>query len=114
MLARDLRGVSRSVVVPVDAGRLPGLGHDRQDVPAADRRPGPHRHSLWSRAPASDCRRRAVAVEAADNGHVGVEQFADFGGDGLEDFSGLGVTGDERRDPPERGLLFGKLGERLV
>jgi hypothetical protein len=81
---------------------------------AADRRPSAHRHPSARRTPASDRRRSSVAVVAPDNRYVGVEQLANFGRYGLEDFSGRGVTGDERRDPPQRRLLFSKPSERLV
>ena len=114
MADRDLCGLARGVVVPVDPRRLSRLRYERRHVAAAEHRTSSHRHPAWRCAPASDRSRRAVPVVAADNRYVRVEQLANFGRYCLEDFGGRGVTSDERRNSAERRLLFGKLRERLV
>src|SRR6185295_7082887 len=56
--------------------------------------------------PSPDALQLPIAVVAADDRYVGVEQLADLGRHGLEDLGGRGVTGDERRDASQRCLLL--------
>jgi hypothetical protein len=81
---------------------------------AADRRASAHGHPSTRRAPASDRRRSSVAVVATDNRYVGVEQLANFGRHGLEDFGGRGVTGDECRHASQRCLFLCEPCESLA
>ena len=81
---------------------------------AANRRASAHGHPSTRRAPASDRRRSCVAVVAADNRYVGVEQLANFGRHGLEDFGGRGITGDERCDASQRCLFLCEPCERFA
>jgi hypothetical protein len=107
--ARDLRGLARGVGVFVDPRRLTGPGHHCRDIATADGRASPHRRASRTGAPAPDRRHRAVAVEAANGRRVGIEQFANLSGHGLEDFTGVGVSGDERRDTSQGGLFLSEL-----
>ena len=106
--ARDLRGLARGVVVPVDPRRPFRLRNERQHVVAADDRTSSHGHPAWRCAPASDRRCRAVAVIPADDRDVRVEQRADLHRNGIEDLAGRSIASDERRDAPQRGLLVGE------
>ena len=106
--ARDLRGLTRCVVVPVDPRRPSRLRHQRQDVAAADNRTSPHGHPARRCAPASDRRRRAVTVIPADDRDVRVEQRADLHRNGIEHLAGWCIASDERRHAAQRGLLVGQ------
>ena len=114
MAARDLGGLARGVVVPVDPRRLLRLRNERQHVAAADSRTSSHRHSARRCAPASDRRCRAIAVIPADDRDVRVEQRADLHRNGIEDLAGWSIASDERRDTPKRGLLISELCQRLA
>ena len=114
--AHQLGRVAADVAVVLDPRGPAGARDDRGQPVAVGQRHGgadDEAAGVVLVGPAAD-RPRLPALVADRRRRAHVQQPPGLLGDGLEDRLGLGRGGDQRRDPPQRGLLLGQQRQRLV
>ncbi|MCU1662551.1 MAG: histidine kinase, partial [Pseudonocardia sp.] len=98
----------------VDAGRVAGVQDRRQGQRWLGRPAASYRELGGVCADTGRDGRRAVGIEAEDVRSVGTEDVADLVRDGREHLGRWHPVGDQRGDPPQRGLLVGEPAQFLA
>jgi hypothetical protein len=96
------------IAVVVDAGRLLRAEHAADDVVPFHRYPGARRQRLPPQVVGPDHRRGLIPLVDDQVSTVEVQEPGGFLGHRREDLRGRGLAGDQRRHPPQRGLLVGQ------
>jgi hypothetical protein len=112
--AEGVTGRAGGLAVVVGASRAAGAqdlrhGQGRLRLPAAA-----HRQLVGGVAGDGDDGHRAVGIEAGDGRGVGTQDATDLLRDGRKHLRRRYPAGDQRGDPPQRGLLFGEHAELLA
>ncbi len=97
--------------VAVDPGRTPGLEDERAELVPLKVSPAADRELLGSTAPGAEEREHAAGLVAGHGHQVGRKQLPGLLGDRREHFLRCRPARHQGRDPPQRGLLVGQLGQ---